>query len=75
MKRWVPIAAVAFLGATLWQYFLPDGLVIPTSRSAYGVEEQWSAATAAPPHAEPPRDRSAGNDSVLDFARVGRRTS
>jgi NADH-quinone oxidoreductase subunit H len=45
LKYCVPIAAVTFLGATLWQYAWPSGLVIPMQASAYEVREQWPAAS------------------------------
>jgi hypothetical protein len=41
----VPIAAVAFLGATFWQYMWPDGLLFPTNASAYEVRELWPEAS------------------------------
>jgi NADH-quinone oxidoreductase subunit H len=44
LKYCVPIAAVAFLGATLWQYAWPGGLFFPLDRSAYEVSERWQEA-------------------------------
>jgi NADH-quinone oxidoreductase subunit H len=39
LKYCVPIAAMAFLGATTWQYLWPNGLVFDTPASAYLVRE------------------------------------
>jgi hypothetical protein len=75
LKYCVPIAAVGFLGATLWQYRYPDGLIIPTAQSAYRVSELWPSATAAKPQAEPPSDRSAGDGAARDTVRPGRGAS
>jgi NADH-quinone oxidoreductase subunit H len=43
LKYCVPIAAVTFLGATLWQYMWPAGLFIPADPAAYEVAEPWPA--------------------------------
>jgi NADH-quinone oxidoreductase subunit H len=54
LKYCVPIAAVCFLGATLWQYRWPAGVFLETPRSAYELRERWTAtsrsdaATSAP---------------------------
>jgi NADH-quinone oxidoreductase subunit H len=42
LKYCVPIAAMAFLGATLWQYLWPAGFILPANRAAYEVREQWA---------------------------------
>jgi NADH-quinone oxidoreductase subunit H len=47
LKYCVPIAAVAFLGATLWQYMWPGGLIFGMDPTAYEVREQWAEAEAA----------------------------
>ena len=62
LKYCVPIAAVAFLGATLWQYAWPGGLFFEMAPSAYEVRELWPEAepVAAPPAA----DRTAAVDRV-----------
>jgi NADH-quinone oxidoreductase subunit H len=39
LKYCVPIAALAFLFATGWQYMWPNGLVLPNSAAAYTVHE------------------------------------
>jgi NADH-quinone oxidoreductase subunit H len=41
LKYCVPIAAVTFLGATLWQYAWPSGMIFRMKASAYEVREQW----------------------------------
>jgi NADH-quinone oxidoreductase subunit H len=46
LKYCVPIAAVAFLGATLWQYMWPGGLIFPMRDSAYEVRELWAEEVA-----------------------------
>jgi NADH-quinone oxidoreductase subunit H len=64
LKYCVPIAAVAFVGATLWQFLLPDGLFYGLLYSGplaeYSVQEQWPTAAAAKPQAAPTSDQSAG---------------
>lgn len=57
LKYCVPIAAVAFLGATWWQYMWPNGLILPNSAAAYDVREQWSAVAA--PAAAPANPQAA----------------
>jgi NADH-quinone oxidoreductase subunit H len=47
LKYCVPIAAVAFLGATTWQYLWPNGLVFETPASAYMVHEKLGVEPAA----------------------------
>jgi NADH-quinone oxidoreductase subunit H len=51
LKYCVPIAAVAFLGATVWQYFWPNGMIFPASRASMMVNERWPQATEAKPQA------------------------
>jgi NADH-quinone oxidoreductase subunit H len=41
LKYCTPIAAVMFIGATLWTYFLPGGLFIPQSTRYGSVREGW----------------------------------
>jgi NADH-quinone oxidoreductase subunit H len=41
LKYCTPIAAVMFLGATLWTYFLPGGLFLPQSTRYGAVREGW----------------------------------
>jgi NADH-quinone oxidoreductase subunit H len=62
LKYCVPIAAVAFLGATLWQYAWPGGLFFEMAPSAYEVRELWPE--AEPVAATPAADRTAAVDRV-----------
>ena len=41
LKYCTPIAAVMFVGATLWTYFLPGGLFIPQHTRYASVREGW----------------------------------
>jgi NADH-quinone oxidoreductase subunit H len=53
LKYCVPIAAVAFLGASLWQFTWPDGLFIKMPAAAYQLRENWPAESrAAKPQAD-----------------------
>src|SRR5688500_14719457 len=52
LKYCVPIAAVAFLGATLWHYMWPAVLIFEAPRSTYEVRERWPAAEGAPPSSD-----------------------
>jgi NADH-quinone oxidoreductase subunit H len=77
LKYCVPIAAVAFLGATLWQYALPNGLVAlvaPASQAASTIEERWPDATGDAPQAAPANDQSA-EDGVRNSTASQRRAS
>ena len=47
LKYCVPIAAVAFLGATIWQLQLPNGLTSLPNR-AHEVRERWAVPQPAP---------------------------
>jgi NADH-quinone oxidoreductase subunit H len=67
LKYCVPIAAVAFLIVTLWQYALPDRVffgLMNLSSDSYQVREQLAPAesAAAAPQATP--DKSARRDTV-----------
>jgi NADH-quinone oxidoreductase subunit H len=70
LKYCVPIAAMAFLGATLWQLFLPDGLLYGRlysgMRPEYSVREQWSHPATAKPQATPAGEQSA-DDGAHDL--------
>jgi NADH-quinone oxidoreductase subunit H len=60
LKYCVPIAAVAFLGATAWQYRFPNG-VTSLPNTATQVRERWAvSATGAP--AVPAPEKSASSD-------------
>jgi hypothetical protein len=50
LKYCVPIAAVAFLGATWWQYQWPDRAFFgmwPESPASYQLRENWPESTTA----------------------------
>ena len=49
LKYCVPIAAVAFLGATFWQYKWPNGVFIELPASAYEAHEHWDYPAATSP--------------------------
>ena len=53
LKYCVPIAAVTFLGATLWQYFWPTGLVFPESARSQQVAELWTTEDEVPANGTP----------------------
>jgi hypothetical protein len=60
LKYCVPIAAVAFLGATLWQYALPNRAffgLLPASEHSFQVREQL--AFTAPPEPTADKDKAA----------------
>ncbi len=69
LKYCVPIAAVAFLVATTWQYLLPNGLIMPQTEGAYTVRE---LITAPVPAAKPAASPTAQHDSATTtgFARM-----
>jgi NADH-quinone oxidoreductase subunit H len=74
LKYCVPIAAVAFLGAALWQYQFPNGALIHQTPAAYQVEERWQFPLAPVP-AKPTAESSAHRDlvrpaSATDVARM-----
>jgi NADH-quinone oxidoreductase subunit H len=66
LKYCVPIAAVAFLGATLWQFQWPNGMIFHSSAAAYEVREQLvsPSTSSAAPNATP--DNSAREYPVPD---------
>ena len=73
LKYCVPIAAVTFVGATLWQYALPDRVCFGLKQlpaSAYELRERWPAAVV---------DEAAGTDAhesvALDSSAPGREAS
>jgi NADH-quinone oxidoreductase subunit H len=47
LKYCVPIAAVCFLFATMWQFLLPNGALIKNSPAVYQLRENWPVAPAA----------------------------
>lgn len=47
LKYCVPIAAVCFLGATMWQFIWPNGLILKNSPSVYQLRENWPQVPAA----------------------------
>lgn len=63
LKYCVPIAAVALLGATWWQYMWPNGLIL-SNTATYDVREHWSgnAIPAAVPAAKAATESSASRD-------------
>jgi NADH-quinone oxidoreductase subunit H len=72
LKYCVPIAAVAFLGATWWQYQWPDRAFFalrPLPQSAYLLKENWPA-LPVPEAAKPQAEKSADSSQA-----VGRGTS
>jgi NADH-quinone oxidoreductase subunit H len=81
LKYCVPIAAVAFLGATVWQYVIPDRVlfgILPAGQRQYTVSEQWPTDGAA----KPPLGRQLGNErqaaanqSADDSTRAGQEAS
>jgi NADH-quinone oxidoreductase subunit H len=72
LKYCTPIAAVMFLGAAAWHYWLPQRNFFGLTRAplgVYGIDEGWPVAAAeegaaadpsdeAPADAEPPEDQS-----------------
>ncbi len=65
LKYCTPIAAVMFLGAVLWTYFIPGGLIIPNN---YGLvrEGQLEAGVGTyPPAEEPPADEVAASNVAV----------
>jgi NADH-quinone oxidoreductase subunit H len=74
LKYCVPIAAVAFLGATTWQYAFPDGLLLKMDKSAYTLRERWPALAAGDEDtAEPAEAVAADGDNVALRATAPRR--
>jgi NADH-quinone oxidoreductase subunit H len=69
LKYCVPIAAVAFLGATLWQYTWPNGMIFKTSPAAYQVREQWPVPSAARPAAA--TEKTAWRDAASVYPASG----
>jgi NADH-quinone oxidoreductase subunit H len=67
LKYCVPIAAIAFLGATLWQYQMPGrrffGLM-NVRPDSYQLTERWQASGANPPAAAAPTERTASTSST-----------
>jgi NADH-quinone oxidoreductase subunit H len=64
LKYCVPIAAVAFLGATWWQYALPDRSffgALPMSQAAMEVRENWPDEPAPAAESQPAVARSPGS--------------
>jgi NADH-quinone oxidoreductase subunit H len=62
LKYCVPIAAIAFLGATLWQYWRPNHTffgIIPLRTQAYALAEDLPE-NAMPPEAKPASVASSG---------------
>jgi NADH-quinone oxidoreductase subunit H len=46
LKYCVPIAAVCFLGATLWQFQWPNGVFLKSPEAVYELRENWPQPTA-----------------------------
>jgi NADH-quinone oxidoreductase subunit H len=51
LKYCVPIAAACFLGATMWQFIWPNGLLLKNSAAVYRLRENWPEVPAAAPAA------------------------
>ncbi len=66
LKYCTPIAAASFLGATLWTYFLPGGLILPNN--AYGLvrEGQLIDGPYPPANAEAPSEETAAEEPDHD---------
>ncbi|MBI3836746.1 MAG: NADH-quinone oxidoreductase subunit NuoH [Planctomycetia bacterium] len=56
LKYCTPIAAVMFVGATLWTYFLPGGLFIPRQTRYGSIREGWHLEAQQPTAVEPPAE-------------------
>jgi NADH-quinone oxidoreductase subunit H len=65
LKYCTPIAAVMFVGATLWTYFLPGGLFIPQHTRYASVREGWLLQAHLAPTDEP-----LAGDSLDSVARL-----
>jgi hypothetical protein len=75
LKYCVPLAAISFLGATLWQYALPNRVffgVLPIPAQSYALAEQLPLREAVPAEAKPASDAvSPSMDaSLLEVAEV-----
>jgi len=71
LKYCVPIAALAFLGATLWQYALPNRVFFGAkaiSNEAYRLEERWPSSAETPAASPAPK-------TAADSAAGGGRTA
>ena len=66
LKYCVPIAAVAFLGATLWQYCIPGRADSSPSRSCGQVQRTWPDARRKPPAAAAERPSGGRDDAAHD---------
>jgi hypothetical protein len=64
LKYCTPIAAVSFLGATLWTYFLPGGLILHNNE--YGLVREGQL--LEDPY--PPADPAKPNDKVARVAQT-----
>jgi hypothetical protein len=70
LKYCTPIAAASFLGATLWTYFLPGGLILPNN--AYGlvregqlIDGPYPPADAEGPSKETANEKTAGTGDLI----------
>ncbi len=68
LKYCTPIAAVMFLGAVIWKYEFPGGLVLPPSTPLGHVREGWLTPEAL---AERAREAAAIESSLPDVATQG----
>jgi NADH-quinone oxidoreductase subunit H len=59
LKYCTPIAAVMFVGATLWTFAFPNGLILAPSRPFSEVREGWLLATDSSKPAEPAKSADA----------------
>jgi NADH-quinone oxidoreductase subunit H len=64
LKYCVPIAALAFLGATWWQYTWPNGAIIRNAPAAYTVHELGVVPAASGNETPPPADAADAQDQV-----------
>ena len=75
LKYCTPIAAVMFLGAVLWKYELPGGLLFPPVEPSARSQEGWVAEQPRATEKTPAADHAAANepgaaaDVALDAAR------
>jgi NADH-quinone oxidoreductase subunit H len=75
LKYCVPIAAVAFLFVTGWQYKWPHGMIFDTQNSAYQIREWRPASTAEPVVPPPTPDKSVAAEKAASHIPISNNTS